>query len=179
MIDETLIADLVRAGVDADLIGRVSNAILSAKSADSPVDKTLEKRRAYDRERRRIERMSTGHPPTSAESANAPLNKESKREDDSGKSADKPTKGSRLQHDWQPSAADLEFASSKGMTRSRIDNEVERFRNYWTAKAGKTATKLDWSATWRNWVLQSLERHPPPNGTGSSGAGDSWLEAIR
>lgn len=31
--------------------------------------------------------------------------------------------------------------------------EHERFINYWTAKAGKDACKLDWLATWRNWIL--------------------------
>jgi hypothetical protein len=28
----------------------------------------------------------------------------------------------------------------------------EQFRDYWSAKAGSGATKLDWQATWRNWV---------------------------
>lgn len=35
------------------------------------------------------------------------------------------------------------------------DNHVKRvadgFRDYWVAKSGKDATKLDWLATWRNW----------------------------
>lgn len=30
--------------------------------------------------------------------------------------------------------------------------EAERFRDYWHAKAGKDGRKLDWQATWRNWV---------------------------
>jgi uncharacterized protein YdaU (DUF1376 family) len=30
--------------------------------------------------------------------------------------------------------------------------EVQRFRDYWTAKSGANATKLDWPATWRNWL---------------------------
>jgi hypothetical protein len=28
----------------------------------------------------------------------------------------------------------------------------EQFRDYWSAKAGSGSTKLDWQATWRNWV---------------------------
>lgn len=28
----------------------------------------------------------------------------------------------------------------------------EKFRDFWIAKAGKDGTKLDWFATWRNWI---------------------------
>ena len=47
--------------------------------------------------------------------------------------------------------------------------ETEKFRNYWQAKSGKDATKHDWVATWRNWLLKAdddLARHPQArNGT--------------
>jgi hypothetical protein len=36
--------------------------------------------------------------------------------------------------------------------------ETEKFVNYWRAKAGKDATKIDWAATWRNWMLNAQER---------------------
>lgn len=35
---------------------------------------------------------------------------------------------------------------------------TEKFINYWTAKTGQAATKLDWPATWRNWLLTDQER---------------------
>ena len=46
-----------------------------------------------------------------------------------------------------------------------VDGRVstERFVNYWRAKAGRDATKVDWPATWRNWLLadqERLERNP-------------------
>lgn len=41
----------------------------------------------------------------------------------------------------------------------------ENFSDYWKAKAGKDATKRDWSATWRTWVRneksQSVSRGTP------------------
>jgi hypothetical protein len=50
--------------------------------------------------------------------------------------------------------------------------ETEKFRNYWTAKTGKDATKLDWPATWRNWMLKAAEnspgRRPTPALTGAN-----------
>jgi hypothetical protein len=39
--------------------------------------------------------------------------------------------------------------------------ETEKFRNYWRAKSGKDATKIDWPATWRNWMLTAAERAGP------------------
>jgi hypothetical protein len=42
--------------------------------------------------------------------------------------------------------------------------ETERFRDYWHAKAGRDATKLDWPATWRNWMRRAAEQQPAPRG---------------
>lgn len=95
----------------------------------------------------------------------------SKKEDkDNLKKESKKERGCRIPPEWKPSEADREFAFSKGASHERITTETEKFRNYWLAKAGPGAVKLDWSATWKNWILQSLERIPgnpppaPPNG---------------
>lgn len=42
--------------------------------------------------------------------------------------------------------------------------ETEKFINYWTAKSGRDAAKLDWLATWRNWMLTAEERAGRPAG---------------
>jgi len=42
--------------------------------------------------------------------------------------------------------------------------ETEKFINYWRAKSGASATKLDWPATWRNWMLTAAERLAPRSG---------------
>jgi hypothetical protein len=34
----------------------------------------------------------------------------------------------------------------------------DKFRDYWTAKAGKDGAKLDWLATWRNWVREERKQ---------------------
>lgn len=43
-----------------------------------------------------------------------------------------------------------------------VDGQTEtvKFINYWQAKAGRDATKVDWVATWRNWMLNAKERQP-------------------
>lgn len=35
--------------------------------------------------------------------------------------------------------------------------QTTKFINYWRAKAGKDATKVDWAATWHNWMLKAQE----------------------
>lgn len=38
--------------------------------------------------------------------------------------------------------------------------ETLKFINYYKAKTGKDATKLDWVATWHNWMLNAADRAP-------------------
>jgi hypothetical protein len=38
--------------------------------------------------------------------------------------------------------------------------ETAKFVNYWQAIAGAKGVKLDWVATWRNWLLNAAERAP-------------------
>lgn len=39
-----------------------------------------------------------------------------------------------------------------------VNRATEMFVNYWRAKAGRDATKLDWILTWRNWLLSDEEK---------------------
>ena len=44
--------------------------------------------------------------------------------------------------------------------RERVDAlaSLERFRNYWLAKSGRSATKTNWERTFTNWVLEDIDR---------------------
>jgi hypothetical protein len=64
-------------------------------------------------------------------------------------------RGSRLSSDWVPSPSDLEFASDKGFARKDALALADEFRDYWLALPGQRGVKLDWSATWRNWVRKA------------------------
>ncbi len=76
-------------------------------------------------------------------------------------------RGSRLLPNWCPSEGEIWFAVNRGLPRARAFHEAEKFKNYWTSKTGITATKLDWSATWRNWILTVLENsHGHPTNSG-------------
>jgi uncharacterized protein YdaU (DUF1376 family) len=61
----------------------------------------------------------------------------------------------RLAEDWEPSVPDLAFAKANGLDPAAVLRESTKFKNYWLAKGGKDARKLDWSRTWQNWVLNS------------------------
>jgi hypothetical protein len=72
-------------------------------------------------------------------------------------SAPKANRGSRLPTDWQPSDVNRAYAIEHGLTPEKVAIEAEKFRNHFTAKAGQGASKLDWDATWRNWILTAME----------------------
>jgi hypothetical protein len=37
----------------------------------------------------------------------------------------------------------------------------EKFADFWHSKPGKAGTKLDWEATWRNWVREERAPYQP------------------
>jgi hypothetical protein len=67
-------------------------------------------------------------------------------------------RGSRIAPDWSPSPDDRQSARSEGMPESEIDRTAAKFRDFWTGKAGASGVKLDWAATWRNWVRADCEK---------------------
>lgn len=85
-------------------------------------------------------------------------------------------KGSRLSPDWTlpddwlADAERLAFKTKQPITEQEIQNEADKFRDFWTAKPGAAGRKLDWRGTWRNWVRSYLERRPKPrNAPGNHG----------
>ena len=70
-------------------------------------------------------------------------------------------KASRMTEDWQLPKAWGEWAVAEhNLSADTVRLEASKFRDYWLAKAGKDGAKLDWSATWRNWVRNSLDFSP-------------------
>lgn len=57
----------------------------------------------------------------------------------------------RLPADWSPSDLDMQFCKTE---RPDLNASVvaDRFRDYWVAVPGVKGRKVDWQATWRNWV---------------------------
>jgi uncharacterized protein YdaU (DUF1376 family) len=73
-------------------------------------------------------------------------------------------RGTRLSIDWWPSQENVDYALSHGLSLEQINHEAEKFRNYWISKAGAGATKLNWNATFQNWILTATEQRGHGNG---------------
>lgn len=63
-----------------------------------------------------------------------------------------PTRGSRLEGGWKLPTEWGIWAEGEGLTQKEILLQEQKFRDYWIAKAGAAAVKMDWQATWRNWI---------------------------
>jgi hypothetical protein len=71
-------------------------------------------------------------------------------------------RGTRLPANWtlpQPWGewARAEFPS---LPADKIRREADAFRDYWVAKPGSAGVKLDWEATWRNWIRKIAPQAP-------------------
>lgn len=74
-------------------------------------------------------------------------------------------KGSRLAADWEIPTDWLEqtAANHPDFDEAELRIIADDFRDYWTAKTGAQATKLDWQATWRRWVRSQRKSGPAPS----------------
>ena len=70
---------------------------------------------------------------------------------DTDKKQNKRKLGSRLAQDWiLPD--DWEYWANKQRPDLNAKLVADQFKDYWIAQPGQKGVKLDWEATWRNWV---------------------------
>lgn len=85
-------------------------------------------------------------------------------------------RATRIPDNFEPSPA---VRASMAAKRPDVDLELEteKFRDFWAGKPGKDGTKLDWDATWRNWIRNSRQspqsQQKPRAGNGYDPA--DWL----
>lgn len=68
-----------------------------------------------------------------------------------GKGVERSPKGSRLPSDWQPSEL-LQTWAAKERSDLELQTVVAKFRDYWHGVPGSRGRKLDWDATFRNFI---------------------------
>lgn len=136
------------------------------------------KRRATETQRKREARSVCK---VSAPNADKKRSREEKRREDistplppSGEQRENADRGKRLPDDWglEPegpegmaadvvqAARDLKAELDVDWGLRRVRFELDNFRDYWHAKAGRTATKTDWLATWRTWLRKAMPAQP-------------------
>jgi hypothetical protein len=61
-------------------------------------------------------------------------------------------KATRLDDDWQLPKSYGVWAVEQGFSEFQIRRQAETFKDYWIGVSGAKGVKLDWFATWRNWM---------------------------
>ena len=80
----------------------------------------------------------------------------------------KQSRGTRLPADWVATEEQLRFCQTD---RPDLNPKAvaDRFKDFWIAQPGTKGVKLDWDATWRNWV-----RNEKAGGGTKPASGDWW-----
>jgi hypothetical protein len=138
---------------------RSAGAIRTARYRERKASQTVTKRDESvtgDSVTKRDETVTKRHSVTS------PLSIE-----DSSKKERKRDRGARLSEEWKPTPED--FAEAQRSLGGAALGELAKFRDHWKQQPGSRGVKLDWDATWRNWVRRATEyrhRNSPqkPNG---------------
>ncbi len=66
-------------------------------------------------------------------------------------------KGTRLAENWKPSPATIEWTRENSIGVD-VTAEWSKFVDFWLAKPGAAGRKVNWDATWRNWVRRAAEQ---------------------
>ena len=155
---------------DCGVFSRTADGTIYSRRMVRDHQKSEEGRQAISK---RWANKDDGKPPT--DEPNTPPNRgpcslEAEAEADippSQTSSVRPPRGCRLPADWKPSPDDAAAARAAGVD---LATTAAKFSDYWCAKAGANAVKLDWSATWRNWCRTEAERrHGKPQATPAAG----------
>lgn len=141
--------------------------------------------------RKNQQNQQTNHAPSNADAMpddahlHLHLQEQKERKKERSKSAleKRATKGSRIDLNWKPTAQQIEYAKSKGLNDREASREGVKFFNYWRATSGARGVKLDWDATWQNWVLSTAERlgrePAKTNGHRRDLTRDEWASVLR
>lgn len=73
----------------------------------------------------------------------------------------KPHDGTRIPEPFEITDDMRAWVTAEGITPAQARASTARFVDYWRAKPGKDGRKLDWIATWRNWLRRD---HDNANG---------------
>jgi hypothetical protein len=128
-----------------DKYQRVSLPTDAKPESDDDAEATQERRKVEDKENKEIT-------PTSLRSV-----------------GERAKRGTRLPDAWEPTPPD-HATSLMLVGAERLRVELEKFRDYWAAQPGQRGVKLDWNATFRNWIRNvrpiNGNRNSNPRATG-------------
>lgn len=92
-------------------------------------------------------------------------------------------RAARLPPHWQPPDDLWRWSVDNLGSHEAVTYELAKFADYWAAKAGAGGARLDWDATWRNWVRKAVEyaqgRRNGGGGSGGNGGRKSAVDRVR
>jgi hypothetical protein len=164
----TPIADMVEAmlakGVPAEtIVLAVRAAELSIRhSTGIPVDAAAEKRRAWDRQRKRnkpsVPPEFHRNPPESAENA-IYLSTKKDSEEETKKERAKRKVGAPIPPDWKPNEQHAQEAIALGRDLQWMQEQATDLRLWGKANEHRSvARKLDWNATFSGWMRRAAKQ---------------------
>lgn len=105
----------------------------------------------------RTEANGSGNVPNPDPTRPDPVSKDTEGEASQAPPAPKKSRGSRIPDGWLPSN---ELIHSMRQECPNVDQQMEhrKFVDYWTAQPGAKGIKLDWNATYRNWIRRANEK---------------------
>ncbi len=105
----------------------------------------------YDRYSAAFKMKKRGEIASPLQAPSKPLRSQEQEQEQEQESRHKQQRGSRLPADWTPDDVGIQFCKTE---RPDLDpaKTADRFRDYWISQPGTKGVKLDWTATWRNWV---------------------------
>lgn len=192
-----LIDRMVAAGMSAGEAGAIAAEIYAAgvaSVADGRSSAALRQQRYRDRGvTKRNENVTNRNAPEPSQTVTnrnetvtryadtvSPILQDKNIKNSKRQNSERASRGTRIDPQWSPSAADRQAASDEGLSNNEIDREALRFRDYWAGRAGSGGVKLDWAATWRNWVRSTAEKlgRTPKAAKPTGDAGDGMVEVT-
>jgi hypothetical protein len=116
------------------------------------------KRRAEDQKRKRDARKTSANSPQDdGQDADKKRTREEKRRSNTplNPPKGKSKRGERIPDNF-PTDDDLLWATQEFPAVDH-NHESAKFRDYWISVPGQKGCKLDWQATWRNWIRRAAE----------------------
>ena len=95
-------------------------------------------------------------PEQSASNAEERRGEEKRKDQERSSSRKRADRAQRLPDGWTP-ADEPELIAKLGVNRQHVARELERFIDYWISQPGARGRKVNWQATWRNWLRRSVE----------------------
>lgn len=89
--------------------------------------------------------------------------REGEQRSDTSRGKPRSDRATRIPDGWTP-AAEEQLQTEAQAADVDLHRELERFRDYWQAQGGQRGRRVDWQATWRNWLRKAIDDKPQRNG---------------